>query len=151
IGGTGGTSCVFPGGRGGDAQGGGLYATGGFLIFADSTVADNTLRGGDGGHSRCNTGGDGGTSEGSGLWLATGMAAQISLSTISSNQATGGIHGMGSTGSGQDGSATGAGLDNQGVLQTCDTILAGNTVNGPGTNSAPDLAGNLGSLGYNLI
>jgi hypothetical protein len=37
------------------------------------------------------------------------------------------------------------------MLQTDDAILADNMVTGPGTNSSPDLFGNLGSLGYNLI
>jgi hypothetical protein len=45
----------------------------------------------------------------------------------------------------------GGGLFNQGRLQTRNTILAGNTVDGPGQNSGPDLSGDLGSLGHNLL
>jgi hypothetical protein len=45
----------------------------------------------------------------------------------------------------------GGGFSNQGLLQTRDTLLAGNTVDGPGTNSGPDLSGTLGSLGHNLV
>jgi hypothetical protein len=37
------------------------------------------------------------------------------------------------------------------MLQTYDTLLADNTVAGPGTNTSPDLAGGLGSQGHNLI
>jgi hypothetical protein len=74
----------------------------------------------------------------------------VSFSTIAINQAIGGTHGHGLP-DGRDGPATGGGLYNQGMLQASDTILAGNAVNGLGTNTAPDLAGDLGSLGYNLI
>jgi hypothetical protein len=78
--------------------------------------------------------------------VAAGATLQVSFSTIATNQATGGT-----SYAGQPGPATGGGLYNHGTLQTRDTLLAGNTVNGPGTNSGPDLAGDLGSLGHNLI
>ncbi|HEV3203790.1 MAG TPA: choice-of-anchor Q domain-containing protein, partial [Gemmataceae bacterium] len=60
------------------------------------------------------------------------------------NQATGGA-------GNSPGTAMGGGLTNQGTLTTRNTILAGNTVGGPGQNSGPDLGGNFGSQGYNLI
>jgi hypothetical protein len=131
-----------PEAQGGASQGGGLYVNGGMLTLADSTITANTLQGGAGGSGfddDC-----GGASQGGGLWVATGVTAQVSFSTIATNQATGGSGGGG-------GPATGGGVYNQGMLQTRDTLLAGNTVNGPGTNSGPDLAGDLGSLGHNLI
>jgi hypothetical protein len=142
-------SFFIPGGAGGNAQGGGLYATGGLLTFEDSTAAGNSVRGGDGG-SGGQLGGDGGAGEGGGLWVSVGATVQVSFSTIANSHATGGTHGHGLP-DGHDGPATGGGLYDQGMLQTSDTILAGNTVTGAGTNTSPDLFGNLGSLGYNLI
>jgi hypothetical protein len=71
---------------------------------------------------------------------------QVSFSTIANNQDAGG-----DSYGGPPGPATGGGFYNQGMLQTRDTILGGNTVTGPGTNSSPDLAGSLGSLGHNLL
>jgi hypothetical protein len=132
----------------GASQGGGLYVAG-RLTVSNSTIASNTSRGGDAHSHYADTVGDGGEGRGAGLWVASGATAQVSFSTIAANQATGGTHSR--FGSGTDGPATGGGLDNQGTLQTGDTILAGNTVTGPGTDTSPDLAGSLGSLGSNLI
>jgi streptogramin lyase len=145
------SDCSFPGGTGGASQGGGLYVGGSTLTLINSTIAANTLHGGTGGGSRYGIGGAGGAAQGSGLWLATGATAHVSFNTIATNQATGGSHGSGPYGYLASGPATGGGLYNQATLQTSDTILARNTVTGPGTNTSPDLAGNLGSLGYNLI
>jgi hypothetical protein len=176
-GGAGGSGS-FPG-QGGVSQGGGLYLSGGMLTVADSTIAGNTLQGGDGtvldggwgqggglyisGMQTTLTvsnatiafnsarGGDGGygyyrggAGQGGGLWVGAGASTQVSFSTIATNQAIGGssLHA---------GMATGGGVYNQGLLQTRDTLLVRNMVNGPGTNSGPDLAGDLGSLGHNLI
>jgi hypothetical protein len=157
-GGDGGASRVshgynLGGGDGGTGQGGGIYARGGMLTICNATVAGNTLRGGDGGNtdSPYTPGGNGGAGQGSGLWVDAGATVQLSFSNIATNQATGGTHGSGPFSNGNDGSATGGGLYTEGTLQTDSTVLAGNVVNGPGTNSGPDLAGNLGSLGYNLI
>jgi hypothetical protein len=156
MGGHGGSvdcSCSRIGGPGGVSQGGGLYLGGGMLTLANSTISTNALQGGAGGNAYVfghlnYQGGDGGPGQGGGLWVAAGAAAQVSLSTIATNQAAGGMHGdLG----GRDGPAMGGGANNQGMLQTRDTILAGNTAGGPGTNSGPDLAGDLGSLGHNLI
>jgi hypothetical protein len=140
-----------PGGSGGAGQGAGLYVGGGTLTLSNSTIAANTLHGGTGGGSLYGIGGAGGAAQGSGLWLATGATAHISFSTIATNQATGGSHGSSTYSYYASGPATGGGLYNQGTLQSRDTILADNTVSGPGTNTSPDLAGNLGSLGHNLI
>jgi hypothetical protein len=129
---------------GGASQGGGLYASGA-LTVSDSTVAANTLRGGDAG----NIGANGGDANGGGVWVATGITAQLSFSTVATNQATGGMAGPGSGHS--NGQAVGGGLYNQGQLQTRDTLLAWNRVIGRGNSSDPDLAGNLGSLGHNLV
>jgi hypothetical protein len=154
-GGDGGTGSGYVfhqgGGNGGMGRGGGLYF-GGILTFSNSTISANSLRGGDGGQSFGSEvfGGDGGGGLGGGLWVATAATAQVSFSTVASNQATGGMHGRGDL-NGSNGPATGGGLYNQATLQTSDTILARNTVTGPGTNTSPDLAGNLGSLGHNLI
>jgi hypothetical protein len=135
---------------GGASQGGGVYVSG-TMTINNSTIAGNTLRGGDGGPSFYPyRGGDGGPAQGGGLWVAIGTTAQVSFSTIAANQAAGGTHGSGHP-DGSDGPAAGGGLYDQGMLQTRDSLLAGNTVNGPGTNSGPDLAGNLGSLGHNLL
>jgi hypothetical protein len=79
--------------------------------------------------------------------VTAGATTQVSLSTIADNRATGGN----AAGGYHYGLATGGGMSNQGMLQTRNTIVAGNTVGGPGTNTGPDLAGNLGSLGHNLI
>jgi hypothetical protein len=137
------------GGNGGASRGGGLYS-GGTVSVSNSTVADNTIRGGLGGLSLRRNGGDGGMSQGGGLCVTAGATVQVSFSTIAINQATGGTHGTGYR-NGSDGPATGGGVNNQGQLQTRDTLLAENTVDGPGSNSGPDLAGDLGSLGHNLV
>jgi hypothetical protein len=134
---------IFGIGQGGTAQGDGLYIGGGTLNVSNSTIATNNLLGGHGSQN----GTSAGAGQGAGLWVAAGTAAQVSFSSIATNQATGGSHGAG----GMDGAATGGGLFNQGTLRTDDTILADNTVTGPGSNTSPDLFGNLGSLGYNLI
>jgi hypothetical protein len=148
-GGAGGSSN-YGGGDGGSGQGGGVY-TSGTVTVNNSTIAANALRGGAGGSGTTYSGGDGGPGQGGGLWVATGTTAQVSFSTIAVNQATGGIHGSGRA-DGSDGPAMGGGVYHvQGMLQTRDTILAGNTVNGPGVNSGPDLSGDLGSLGHNLV
>jgi hypothetical protein len=164
------------GGSGGVSQGGGLYLSGAMLTVADSTIADNAIQGGEGvddgfggwaqgggcyisgpqttltvsnstiasNTARGGSGGSGGTGQGGGLWVGAGVSAQVIFSTIAINQAV--------SGSGYNGMATGGGVFNvQGMLQTRDTLLAGNTVNGPGTNSGPDVGGDLGSLGHNLV
>jgi hypothetical protein len=143
------------GGSGGASQGGGLYFGGGMLTLTNSTIAANTLRGGPGGPGGetgsgylPGPGGGGGPSQGGALYFSGDMLA-VANSTIASNYATGGTHGNGLGGS--DGPASGGGMMNQGLLQTRDTLVAGNTVDGPGTNSGPDLAGDLGSLGHNLV
>jgi hypothetical protein len=124
----------------------------GTLTISNSTIAANTLQGGNGSDGYPFYigffGGNGGTAQGGGVY--SNGTLTISNSTIAANQATGGTHGRGDI-YGSDGPATGGGVYNQGMLQTDDTILAGNTVTGPGINTSPDLAGNLGSLGYNLI
>jgi hypothetical protein len=157
TGGPGGTglranTCTAAAGNGGSAQGGGLYAGGRMLSFEDSTGAGNTAAGGAGGNSLYGNSrsGGGGAAQGGGLSVAAGATARVSFGTIAANQSTGGTHGNGIP-TGSDGPATAGGLYNQGMVRTSDTILAGNMVRGPGTNTSPDLAGDLGSLGYNLI
>jgi hypothetical protein len=144
----GGNSFYGTSGDGGTSQGGGVYGSG-TLTVTNSTIAINSLRGGDGGNGR-SQGGNGGAGLGGGLWVAAGGTAQISFSTVATNHDTGGMGGSGFM-QGSDGPATGGGLNNQGMLQTRDTILALNTVNGLGSNSAPDLSGTFGSLGHNLV
>jgi hypothetical protein len=137
-------------GNGGLSQGGGVFLSG-TLTLSNSTIAANILRAGDGGSTQ-GRGGNGGLAEGGGLWL-TYDSTQISFSTIAANQARGGTHGIGHP-DGTDGPAAGGGINDVYylyLLQTRDTILAQNTVDGLGTNSGPDLAGNLGSLGHNLV
>jgi hypothetical protein len=119
------------------------------LTVSNSTIASNTLVGGHGG-SGGGKGGDGGAGLAGGLWVAAGATTQVSFSTIATNEATGGTHGSGFY-NGEDGPAKGGGVNNQGLLQTRDTLLAQNTVDGPGSNSGPDLSGDLGSLGHNLV
>jgi hypothetical protein len=80
----------------------------------------------------------------------------LTNSTIATNSAHGGDGGSGGAGRiggppGQPGSTSGGGLAGGNSLHTHDTLLAQNTVNGAGSNDGPDLSGNLGSLGYNLI
>jgi hypothetical protein len=128
--------------------GGGLYVSG-TLTVSNSTITANTVRGGDGG-SGLYDGGSGGVGYGGGLFVAHVAAAQVSFSTIATNQATGGTHASGFYFD-SDGPALGGGLQNEGLLQTRDTLLAGNIVNGPGTHDGPDLDGDLGSLGHNLV
>jgi hypothetical protein len=147
-GGAGGT-----GGAGGASQGGGLYVQG-KLTVSNSTVSSNALGGGNGGSSLFSgNGGNGGAGQGGGLWVDYATGTSVSFSTIATNRVTGGTHGNGGHGDGTDGRAMGGGLHNQPtrLIETSDTIMAENTVNGPGTNSGPDLSGYLGSLGYNLI
>jgi hypothetical protein len=133
------------------AYGGGLYVAG-TLTVNNSTVAGNTTQGGAGGEAYYfdHPGGNGAAGQGGALLVAPSATAQVSFSTIANNQAMGGQRGGGFP-NGLPGSGIGGGLYSQGMLQSEDTIVAGNVVAGPGTNSSPDLAGNLGSLGYNLI
>ena len=125
---------------GGASDGGGLFVTG-MLTVSNSTIAANTVRGGDGWYSD-----NGGAGQGGGLSVYG--TTQISFTTIAKNQATGGTHGFYF---GSDGPATGGGLYCSSTLHTRDTVLAENSVDGPGSNSSPDLYGNLGSLGHNLV
>jgi hypothetical protein len=136
---------TYGSGSGGAGHGGGLYLSGtsGILIVSDSTITANVVRGGD-----STSVGSGGAAQGGGVLLAAGATAHVSFCTIATNQATGGSRGPYG---GNDGPATGGGVNNQGHLQTYDSLLAGNTVDGPGTNTGPDLVGDLGSLGHNLI
>jgi hypothetical protein len=72
-------------------------------------------------------------------------------STLSANRATGGYGGGGTEQSGPGGTAAAGGIYNTGTLRTRNTIIAANTVSGPGSNRDPDLSGNLGSRGHNLV
>jgi hypothetical protein len=148
TGGSGGDGRLGRGGDGGTAQGAGVYDNGA-LTVSNSTIGANTVQGGNGGDASW-SGGNGGAGQGCALYVVGGFTAHVSFSTIAVNQATGGTRGRYEYAN-TDGAATGGGIFDQGMLQTDDTILAGNTVNGPGTDTSPDLFGNLGSRGYNLI
>jgi hypothetical protein len=130
------------GGRGGSGAGAGIFATGGLVTLTNTTIAGNTLSGGSGGwgghagNGQDGYPGDGGPGDGGGLSL--NAMAQVCFSTIANNQAMGGP-------------ATGGGVSNHGQLQTRDSLLVGNTTAGDGINSGPDVGGDLGSLGHNLV
>jgi hypothetical protein len=116
-------------------------------VFQNTLSANQVLGGsggyaGDGGHFP-GVYGNGGDGVGGGLWIGAGIVG-LKHSTLSTNRATGGD----SLG-GQAGRGMGGGLFvRMGVaLQTRNTILAGNTAQ----TNAPDVSGNLGSLGHNLI
>jgi hypothetical protein len=121
------------GGDGGAGSGGGLSVTGGTVSIQQTTIAANQARGG-----------YGGAGSGGGLSVMGSAFVEVLSITVSMNQAVGGSGHFAGT-------AMGGGVFNSGGLQVRNTIVAGNTVDGPGTNSAPDLSGDLGSLGHNLI
>jgi hypothetical protein len=136
IGGAGSLDSI----NGGLGAGGGLSVTAGSVTIENTTVAANQAIGGTGYPGE----NDGGPGTGGGLWVSGSGSAEIFFSTVSTNRAVG-------SGGNHSGSATGGGLFNSGVFQARHTIVAKNTVDGPGNNSAPDLSGDLGSLGHNLV
>jgi hypothetical protein len=126
------------GGRGGAAQGGGLYVNGGSLTVASSIIASNQ---GTGGPDGVNGPGGGGVSDGGGLYVFSNAATPtVSNSTLSGNSANrygGGIyndlHGTltvsNSTLSGSSANE-GGGISNEGTLTVSDSTLSGNSATG---------------------
>jgi hypothetical protein len=111
---------------GGAGAGGGIYVSGGILTVFQSTLSANRSTGGTGGFGRRGNAVGGG--------LVSGGNVEIQYSTLAMNDS-----------SGTEGVA--GGLFNAGTLRTRNTIVAGNTA----TSDAPDVSGDLGSLGHNLV
>jgi hypothetical protein len=138
------------GGEGGSGQGGGVYISGSLLTLANATISANATNGGgggNGGNGAYADGGSGGSGLGGGVFYAGSALSTLTNVTISGNITISGGGGRSGGPGGSDGPgglADGAGLHTQGILRTRDTMLARNT-------GSPDLAGNLGSLGHNLI
>jgi hypothetical protein len=122
------------GGRGGAAQGGGLYVNGGSLTVASSTITSNQGTGGPGGVN-----GGAGLSNGGGLYLVSNVStvtASVSDCTLSGNSTSffggGGIYNTGtltvsnSTLSGN----FGGGIYNGGTLTVSQSTLSGNSGGG---------------------
>jgi hypothetical protein len=150
-----------PVGNAGTGAGGGLYIAGGTVTIDNSTLADNEAIGG-------NSGGNYAPGNGGGIENQGGTVT-IDNSTLAGNQASGnGYYSPGQGGAisndagtvsinnstiadnqantliGTLGGGNGGGIS--GALQMYDTILADNTA-----SYAPDLDGNVTSLGHNLI
>jgi predicted outer membrane repeat protein len=145
------------------ASGGGLY-TDGMVTVVDSTIRDNLecCQDSEGGGATVGTGGtlvvdrstfSGNLTAGDGGGLAARGMVTITNSTFSGNTAAkggGAIYGYvdsltNSTLSGNSANAGGGGV--YGGVRARNTIIAGNSSVFPG----PDIAGNLGSQGHNLI
>jgi hypothetical protein len=111
--------------------GGGIY---GGATVTNSTISGNSATGSD-------SGGFGIGGFGGGICVIYGETLTISDSTITLNSAAGSYF--------HNGSSNGGGILNQGgTTTTRNTIIAGNTVaQGPG----PDVYGNMGSQGYNIL
>jgi hypothetical protein len=102
------------GGAGGAGQGGGLYANGGSLTIATSTIASNQATGGSRG-----LGGYEGAGQGGGLY--NGGTLTVSNSTLSSNT---------TSGSGYYNAGAGGGIYNSATLTVTSSTLSGNSVSG---------------------
>jgi hypothetical protein len=146
--------------------GGGIYnESGGTVTLNNSTVSGNDADFGGGGIVNGGTltlnnstvSGNGTNYSGGGIVNVNGGTLTANNSTVSGNISAsgGGIYNGGtvtlinSTVSGNDAyfvGVGGGGIYNGGTLHAWNTILAGNTA-----TYGPDLSGNLGSLGYNLI
>jgi hypothetical protein len=123
---------------GGSANGGGIYNNGGTLTVNNSTISGNTI---------------GRLSDGGGIYTIGSLT--VNNSTISGNTAIGdggGIHNGGgtlavsnSTIAGNVSGRYGGGIFVSGAMTTKNTIIAGNT------GFLPDVYGNIGSQGHNLI
>jgi hypothetical protein len=132
----------------GNGMGGGIYMGGGTLTINSSTLANNEAVGGSSYYPTSPTiAADGaGYGLGGGLYIAGGTVS-INNSTIADNEAIGGTY----NGTTNVLNSAGGGIFNAAgpsALHLYDTILADN---GEGTESGFDLAGNVTSLGHNLI
>ena len=140
-----GNLVIAPYGSG--SYGGGIYNAG-TLTVSDSTVSGNTVN---------NTGGLG--NYGAGIFNSSSGTSTVSNSTISNNTNDGGYGGgilndygaLTVTNSTISGNSVlnygyGGGIDNNRVMTTRNTIIAGNTA-----PNGPDVNGNLGSQGHDLV
>jgi hypothetical protein len=125
----------YLGGAGGGAQGGGLYANGGSLTVASSTIASNQGAGGSAGRN--------GDHQVSGLGYGGGIynlgTLTVSNNTLSGNSAsssyTSGYVGL---------PGGGGGIYNSGTLTVSNSTLSGNSTSGPRSNGGGIY--NLGTL-----
>jgi hypothetical protein len=143
----------LPGGKGGDAYGGGLYVNGGTATLTDVTLSSNAALGGQGGLGASwpaargggvvyAAGGIGGNGLGGGL--ATGGGTTILLNdTVSQNTAMGGNRGGGSWNSSSGGNGSGGGLyAGGGAITLHGDRVTGNAAlgsNGPGAGAGGGL------------
>ena len=147
------------GGRGRDANGGGLYASSSaanvLTLINNTTLRDNKAIAGDGGHggnatsssSTAGRGGEGGNAQGGGLYIGGGTLS-LTAANFEKNQAIGGNGGTGGTGNnstsgadgGNAGEAQGGGLYATG---TAVTLTASNlTLNQANGGRGGDAGGN---------
>jgi hypothetical protein len=148
VGGEGGAGQ--PNGRGGAAQGGGLYvATGGSLstTLANTTVSANEANGGNGGCSLpCSHGaGPGGVGRGGGIESA-GEPEVLLNDTIAANSTRGGSGLLG-----QFAASYGGGIDVVGSVKSKNTIVAENSAMIGLGGGGPDCYGTVTSGGHNLL
>jgi len=134
----------------GFATGGGIFHAGtGMMEITNSTLSGNSATGGN-----ANSSGEGvnvgGESGGGGIYYAGAGTVTLTSNTLSENFTTGGSA-VGSTfpNGNQPGSGNGGGISNSGtgVINTRNTIIAGNTA----TTTGPDVFGAATSQGFNLI
>jgi hypothetical protein len=144
-------------GGGGDGAGGAIFMIGGTLAIDSSTLYDNYAQGGNGDLGSPDAPGGpspgwpAGNAFGGAVYIGAGVAS-IDHSTIADNAVVGGVMFLYSGGEGISGLGSGGGIYNAGSLQMHDTIVAGNvTYSGQGLSGAPDLDGNVASLGHNLV
>ena len=127
-------TTIYVGGRGGGAQGGGLYVTGGSLTLASSTIGSNQ--------------GVGGPAGVNGLYDGIGIGGGLYIfSNVSTVSVTGGTL-SGNSVSGGNGGARGGGIENWGTLTVSNSTLSGNSATGGVVDGTPSGGGidNYGTL-----
>jgi hypothetical protein len=166
TGGTGGSETSFGvvSGDGGQSHGAGI-ANDGTAALTNCTFYGNESEGGKAGEAQIieahNVTGNGGLAEGGAIWSG-GTSVTMVNCTISRNSASGGNADDSVSSVSHGGNGVGGGLAvDFGGLTLRNTIVAGNGVGSgyghldlpqyQGTVSGPDVAGNAGSQGHNLI
>jgi hypothetical protein len=167
VGSNGRSTNAKPGSPGGNASGGGIYlGSGSLLIDASSLSGDNALAGNGGnggvGSAGVGSGGYGGYAAGGGVFVAAptqSLDLNLVNSTVSNDQAQGGVGGRGSRG-GNGGAGLGGGVfalskspDLVGSEQVnlAGTTVSGSAIGGAGGRSVGALGMNLGSTGGDAL
>lgn len=150
IGGRGGNgydNAFLAGSAGPGGSGGGIYNNA-MLVLTNSTLAGNEAgSGGFGGDSNFGDGGDGGDGGSGGAIANNGDATLVNVTISDNYSGFGGFAGQSGGRRGRDGA--GGGIYNRGsaALTIANSLIADNDV----FSSTPDAAGDVKSLGHNLV